>query len=127
MLLLLILLTLSQRLYSTHWATGFGSAIILILIGFALGMALGSSHFKRAAVLWISFGYSVPIVALVLSWVVYQENSWTISAADLSNRLLYSLVLFATGRAVTDTILFILFIALVFWIMFLVHTAVNYC
>jgi transglutaminase-like putative cysteine protease len=115
--LILILLTCSQRLYATHWARGLGTAIALTLIGGVLGLALGRSKFKRGAVLWFSFGYSVPFVVLVLGWILYGEISWMERVADLGSRLTYSLVLFFTGRAVQDTLLFVVSMALLFWII----------
>ena len=116
----LILLTVSQRLNATHWTDGLGSTVILSLVGFVLGMVFGFSQFKRGAVFWLSLGYSVPIVILVLDRVLDHWTSWTERAADLSNRLFYSLALFTTGRPVKDTVLFIVFIALVFWIIGLI-------
>ena len=113
--LILILLTSGQRLYSTHWAWGLGTAIILTLIGFVLGLGLGISEFKRGAVFWFTFGYSLPIITLVLGGILYGGISWMERIADLSDRLVYSLVLFFMGRPVQDTVLFVVFMALVFW------------
>jgi transglutaminase-like putative cysteine protease len=115
--LILILLTCSQRLYATHWARGLGTAIFLALIGIVLGIALGISNFKRRAVIWLTFGYSIPIVILVLDWLLYGEISWMERISDLGSRLIYSLVLFFTGRPVQDTVLFVVSMALVFWII----------
>jgi transglutaminase-like putative cysteine protease len=115
-ILILILLTTSQGLYATHWAPGLGSAIILGLIGVVLGLALGFSQFKQATTFWLSFGYSIPIVILVLGWILYSGISWMERVADLSNRLAFSLGLFFTSHPVKDTVLFVVFMAFVFWI-----------
>ena len=48
--LVIILLTVGQRLLSTNWAWGMESAIILMFMGAVLGMALGFSKFKPMAV-----------------------------------------------------------------------------
>ncbi len=113
--LILVLLTASQRLFATHWAWELGSAIILTLIGVVLGLALGYSKFERGAVFWLSYGFSIPIVLMVLCWFLYAEIPWLVRAADLSNRLAGSLGLFFTGKPVPDTILFVVFMGLVFW------------
>jgi transglutaminase-like putative cysteine protease len=119
-LLILILLTTGQRLYITHWAPGLGTAIILTLIGVVLGLALGFSIFKLKAVFWLAFGYSIPIVILVLGWFLYRGISWLERIADLSDRLAYALGLFLKNQPVQDTILFVVFMALVFWIIGLI-------
>jgi transglutaminase-like putative cysteine protease len=113
--LILILLTASQRLYATHWAWELGSAIILTLLAVVLGLALGYSKFGRGAVFWLSFGYSIPIVLLVLCWFLYAGIPWLVRLADLSNRLAGAFGLFFMGKPVPDTILFVVFMALVFW------------
>ena len=116
-LLILVLLTTGQRLYITHWDWGLGTAIILILIGVVLGLALGYSIFTQRTVFWLTFGFSIPIVILVLGWILYSEISWLERVADLSDRLAYSIDLFITKQPVQDTILFVVFMALVFWII----------
>jgi len=119
-LLLLVLLSTSEGLYTTQWAPGLGTAILLAEAGAVLGMTLGYSQFKRVAVTWFSFGYSLPIVILVLGWILYGGNSWMERLADLSARLNHSLGLFFTSQPVQDTLLFVVFMALVFWIIGLV-------
>ena len=116
-ILIFLLLSTSEGLYTTQWAPGMGTAIMLALIGAMLGLALGYSQFKRAAVYWFSFGYSIPIVIVVLGWILYSKISWLERLLDLSRRLAYSLVLLFTSQPVHDTVLFIVFMALVFWII----------
>ena len=115
--LILILLTVGQRLSVTNWTWGLGTAIVLALIGVVLGLAIGFSEFKSRVVFWFTFGYSVPIVVLVLGWLLYREISWLERVADLSDRLAYSLGVFFKNQPVQDTLLFIIFMALVFWIV----------
>ncbi len=114
--LVLVLLTVGQRLYITNWTWGLGTAIILALAGVALGLALGLSIFNQRIVNWFTVGYSIPIVILVLGWILYSGISWLERIADLSDRLTYSIDLLITKQPVQDTILFVVFMALVFWI-----------
>ena len=116
-ILILIVLATSEGLVATQWAPGLGTAVILAEIGVVLGLALGFSQFKRAAIFWFSFGFSIPIVILVLGWFFYAGISWMERLADLSNRLAASLGLFFTSQPVHDTVLFVVFMALVFWII----------
>jgi len=115
-ILILILLSTGEGLYTTQWAPGLGTAIILVITGVVLGLALGFSQFKRAAVVWISFGYSIPIIILVVGWFLYSGVSWMERLADLSERLADSLRLFFSSQPVQDTALFVVLMALVFWI-----------
>jgi len=115
-ILILLLLSTSEGLYTTQWAPGLGTAIILVMTGVVLGLALGFSQFKRAAVVWISFGYSIPIIILVVGWFLYSGVSWMERLADLSERLADSLRLFFSSQPVQDTALFVVLMALVFWI-----------
>ena len=115
--LTLALWTASQRLYNTHWAEGLGTAIMLAFLGVILGYAIGFSKFKRGGVFWLTLGYGIPIVILALGWILYDGISWLERVADLSDRLAASLGLFFTRQPVEDTVLFVVFMALVFWII----------
>jgi transglutaminase-like putative cysteine protease len=114
--LILALLMAGQRLYITHWASGLGTAIILAILGVILGSAIGLSKFKRSGVFWLTLGYSIPIVILVLDWILYGGIPWVERVSNLSDHLAYSLGLFFTDQPVQDTTLFVVFMALVFWI-----------
>jgi len=115
--LILILLTTSLRLYVTHWALGMGTAIVLALSGAVLGLALGSSIFKPMTVFWFTFDYSIPIFILVLGAFLYDGTSWLDRIADLSNRLVHAFGLLINNQPVQDTVLFVVFMALLFWIV----------
>ncbi len=113
--LVLILLTVGRRLFATNWALGLETAIILVLTGVGLGLALGFSKFKQRTVFWLTFGYSIPIVIMVLGGSLYHGISWLERLSNLSDRLAYAVYLFITKQPVHDTGLFVVFIALVFW------------
>ena len=115
-ILFLVLLIASARLYITHWAPGLGTAIILVSGGVALGLALGISQFNRGMVFWLLFGDSTAIVFLVLGWILYNGVAWWERLADMGDRLAYSFGLLLTGQKVEDTLLFVVFMALVFWV-----------
>ncbi|MGD0752077.1 MAG: transglutaminase-like domain-containing protein [Anaerolineales bacterium] len=116
-ILILLLLTTSEGLVTTQWAPGLGTAVVLAVIGVVLGLALGFSQFKRTAIFWFSIGFSIPIILLVLGWSLYAGISWLERLADLSGRLASSLGLFIKSQPVHDTALFVVFMALVFWII----------
>jgi len=116
-ILTLILLAVSQRLYATDWAPGLEIPLLLTVFGVVLGLALGVSHFKRPGVIWLSFGFSLTLIPLVASWISYQKTAWMERMISLGGRLGNSLFLFATSQPVPDTILFVLFTGLGFWIV----------
>ena len=116
-LLILILLTASQGLVATHWAPGLGTAIVLALIGVVLGLALGASQFKREAVFWLSFGYQPPDChpGAGLDLVCGDFLAGTPGRPERSPGKFAGL--FFTSQPVQDTVLFVVFMALVFWII----------
>jgi transglutaminase-like putative cysteine protease len=113
----LIMLTCSQRLFSTRWAHGLGTSVMLALLGAMLGLALGNSTFKRGSVFWLTFGYSIPVTILVLGWLYYDGIPWLERLADLGDRLVYSMVLLLAGRQVHDNALFVVAMAATFWVI----------
>lgn len=115
--LFLVLLTASQRLFSTHWARGLETGTILAMSGIVLGLALGLSRFKPKAVFWFSLGYSLSILILVLGAILFSGISWLDRLVHLSDHLAHSFGLFITNQPVIDTLLFVVFMALVFWII----------
>jgi transglutaminase-like putative cysteine protease len=116
-ILILLVLATSEGLVATQWAPGLGTAVVLAEIGVVLGLALGFSQFKRTAIFWLSIGFSIPIILLVLGGSFYAGISWLERLAGLSGRLAASLGLFIKSRPVHDTELFVVFMALVFWII----------
>jgi transglutaminase-like putative cysteine protease len=116
-ILTLILLTVSQRLYATDWALGLEIPMLLTVLGVLLGLALGVSQFKRGGVFWLASGFSITLIPLVSSWILYHKTPWLERMISLGGRLGNSLFLFLTGQPVHDTILFVIFTGLGFWII----------
>jgi len=116
-ILILILNTVSQRLYTTDWAPGLKTALLLTIFGVLLGLVLGVSQFKPGGVFWLAFGFSITIIPLVAAWILYQKTPWLERMISLGGRLGYSLFLFVTSQPVPDTILFVISTALGFWVI----------
>ncbi len=116
-ILTLILLTVSQRLYTTDWAPGLETALLLTVFGVLLGLALGFSQFKRGGVFWLVFGFSITLIPLVAGWSLYHKTPWLERMISLGGRLGYSLFLFVTSQPVPDTVLFVIFTGLGFWVI----------
>ena len=116
-ILTLILLTVSQRLYTTDWAPGLETALLLTVFGVLLGLALGFSQFKRGGVFWLVFGFSITLIPLVAGGILYHKTPWLERMISLGGRLGYSLSLFVTAQPVPDTVLFVIFTGLGFWVI----------
>lgn len=116
-ILTLILLTVSQRLYATDWAPGLENALLLTVLGILLGLALGFSQFKRGGVFWLTLGFSITLIPLVAGWILYHKTPWLERMISLGGRLGYSLSLFVTAQPVPDTVLFVIFTGLGFWVI----------
>lgn len=116
-ILTLILLTVSERLFATDWAPGLEIAVYLSVFGVLLGLGLGASQVKSRGVFWLAFGYTITLIPLVAAGIFYQKIPWLERMFSLSGRLANSLFLFSSSQPVPDTVLFIIFTGLGFWII----------
>ncbi len=111
------LLIVSQRLFATNWAPGLEIAIFLAFLGVLLGLGLGASRFNPLVIFWLTFGYTVTVVPLAVAGVFYQYTSWAERMVSLSGRLQNGISLFIASQPVQDTILFVIFVGLGFWLL----------
>jgi transglutaminase-like putative cysteine protease len=114
-ILVLALLVASVRLYTTNWTSGLEIPVFLTLVGVLLGLGLGTSRFRRPAVIWLSVGYSLAIILLISGWILYRDIPWLERVASIGGRLGNSLVLFFSRQPVEDPILFVFFTGIIFW------------
>jgi transglutaminase-like putative cysteine protease len=116
-ILTLVLLTASQRLYATDWAPGLGTVLLVTFLGAMLGLALGFSRYKWKGVSLLSIGYSITLIPLVTSWIFYQDTPWLERMLSLGGRLGNALSLLFSSQPVLDTVLFVVFAELGFWLI----------
>jgi transglutaminase-like putative cysteine protease len=116
-ILTLLLFTVSERLFATDWAPGLEIAIFLAVFGVLLGLGLGASQFKPGVVFWLAFGYTITLIPLVAAGIFYQHIPWLERMLNLSGRLGTSLFQFISAQPVPDTILFVIFAGLGFWLV----------
>lgn len=103
------------RLVVTGWTPDLDAVAVLTVLGTLLGLALGTARFGRPAALLLAIGYSLLLIPTVPAWVLYPSLAWPERMANLGGRLGYSAVLLAGVQPVEDSILFVLFAAVVFW------------
>ena len=119
-LLILILLIASQRLYITHWASGLGAPTLLAIIGVVLGLAFGLLRFNPMIPIWLAPNYSIPIINLFTGVLLSIELPWMNRLLAFSQRLASAFGLFMKNQPVKDTILFVVFMTVLFWVIGLI-------
>jgi transglutaminase-like putative cysteine protease len=116
--LLFVLLHISAwRLVATDWTENLSFVQSLTSMGFAVGLALGYSHFKPARARWLSLLYM--LVLAPLAWVRIIDAHVAIDERLLSvfGRLLLSINILAAKKPVEDQLFFVAVMSLSFWIL----------
>jgi transglutaminase-like putative cysteine protease len=107
----------AARLLVTAWTPNLFLAGTLGGFGVALGLALGISLFGRRTVLLLSTLYTAVLLPLQLSNAFEDEASLGERLASFGGRLWFSYTQFIARKPVEDTILFVAFISLVYWLI----------
>ncbi|GAB4577877.1 MAG: transglutaminaseTgpA domain-containing protein [Anaerolineales bacterium] len=105
----------AMRLIATDWTDELGIIQIISLAGVALGLALGQSRFHRLQAIWYAIGLGVFTIGWQLGITFTQGMLWSERIANLGGRLVISTQNLFQQRAVTDPILFITLMCLLFW------------
>jgi transglutaminase-like putative cysteine protease len=117
LLILVAILTASARLVATDWAPFLYFTETMALLGALLGLGLGISRFDRRAVGWLGFAYT----AVLLPWQMTAASGRGLPLTErlvvLSERLGAAFSLLFQREAVEDTILFLAFVTLGFWLI----------
>lgn len=117
LLILIAILTASARLVATDWAPFLYFTETMGLLGALLGLGLGISRFGRRAVGWLGFAYT----AVLLPWQMTAASGRGLPLAErlvvLGERLGAALALLFQREPVEDTILFLGFVTLGFWLI----------
>ena len=116
-LLFALLQTVAARLVATDWVPNLPLIQLFTTMGFAIGLALGYSHFSRRTARWISFSYMIIMLPLQWTLVIDQETSLEEQLASVGGRLLYSISEFFSRRPVEDPLFFIACMSITFWII----------
>ena len=118
-LLFLMLQATAGRLVIANWAPFLYFASILAALGTILGLALGTSRFKRSRVTWLAIDYT--LMVLPWQWTVVIQSDINVSFRDqlhmVASRLAIAFVQFIQRAPVNDSFFFVAFISLVMWII----------
>ena len=115
-LLFLLLQTAAARLVSTDWTPHLYWTETLAGFGSILGFALGSSRFRPGTVLALAMGYTIAVVPWQLTRSV-TDDLLLDRLARVGGILTLSFHQFFHRQPVTDTLFFVLFVCLAFWVI----------
>ena len=113
---MLMLQVATWRLVITGWTEYLFFAQTLAVLGLLLGLALGYSHFKRRAVIFLTLGYSI----IIIPWqwtLAIKDELLSARLASVGGRLYFSLLQFFQREPVQDGLLFVAFISLLVWLL----------
>ena len=118
-LLFLLMQVSAARLVTTDWAPYLYYTETMAGMGSILGLALGSSRFRRRAVVWLGIGYTLAVLPWQLSGVSGQKLLQD-RLIEVGGILLVSLGEFMRRQPVKDPLFFVAFASLVFWLVALI-------
>jgi len=111
------LLTVALRLSDTKWTEELNIVTTLTLLGGTLGLLIGLSRFHRWIATLIGLGYTLAILPWQLVKVIHGEVAFAEKLASVGGRLWTSLNLFFRNQPLTDPVLFLGNMALLFWLV----------
>jgi transglutaminase-like putative cysteine protease len=118
---ILLAITLVQiaaaRLAITEWVPSLNVTQLVSLSATVLGVLLGYSAFTRRQAIWAAAEYGVLIISLQLLSTTERTESTYEDLRHLYMRLSDSFSLFVQGQPVHDTIFFVFFSCMVFWVV----------
>jgi transglutaminase-like putative cysteine protease len=114
-LLIILMQIAAARLVATLWTKDLPLVQVTTLIGTILGLALGKSIFKRFWVVFLAISYGIILIPWQLGLTLDIEATWRERLQVLGVRLDVVLQELLTRKPVTDNILFLLLMAMLFW------------
>src|SRR4030042_4720940 len=114
-LLIIIMQIAAGRLVATRWTEDLHLIQVIALFGTILGLALGKSNFKRFWVLFLALAYGLILIPWQIGSTMEHEIEWRDRLINLWGRLSFIFQDFFTGKSVTDNLLFLLLMSILFW------------
>ncbi len=113
--LIAMLITAASHMASTGWTEHLERVTQATLAGGILGLAIGYSRFSRRLATWIAIAYTVFFIPWQLGLLITDATSWNERLTILYARLYWATQQFLSNRPVTDPILFVASMLLLFW------------
>ncbi len=114
-LLIVIMQIATARLVATLWTKDLHIVQIITLLGTLIGLALGKSIFKRFWTIIFTIAYGVCLIPWQIGLTLDPEIQWNDRLINLWGRLQVVLEELFTRKPVTDNLLFLLLMAILFW------------
>ena len=116
-LVLLLIQVSAARLVMTSWAPFLFFTQTLAAYSVILGLALGYSTFHRRVVTWLALLYTIVIVPWQLVLAIQADAPLLERLASLGGRMWFSFGQFVTRKPVDDSLFFVAFVSLGYWLI----------
>jgi transglutaminase-like putative cysteine protease len=115
--LLAAVFTAGSRLDATGWSKGLSLVPYVIIFGTLTGLALGKSRFNAKLVGLFGLIYGLYFVTWQLGSTLVNNLPWKERLLSIANRAAGIIAQIKDRQSVSDSILFILLMAILFWIL----------
>lgn len=114
-LLVATLLTAATRLEATRWTANLDEVQLCTILGAILGLALGKSRFRPREVGILAFSYGAILIPWRLGLLMGETLTWEERFGQLGVRVGAILVEVLTRKPITDSLLFLIMMCILFW------------
>ncbi len=115
LLLFVAIYLAALRLSATKWTEELAIIQVIAILGLIAGLALGQSAFSRRTVRWFAVIYGLSVIGWRLGLTLGRNVLWNERILSLWGRLGVSLRLLLQRKAVSDPLLFVLIMAVLYW------------
>ena len=115
LILIAALVTAATRLAATRWTQDLAIIQTITLLGVIAGLALGKSRFSPAVVRLFAFVYGTFVVLWQIGNTVGENLEWTERMLTIGLRLLTIIDVLSQRKPVSDNLLFLLLMSILFW------------
>ena len=105
------------RLQATHWTAHLEAVEFLTLLAILLGFLIGVSQFASKTAFWLGTAFSLFILPWRLGILIEVGDGWIPRLLGLFSRLGYSAVQFFQQKPVSDPLLFLSLMYVIFWVV----------
>ncbi|MGE5123528.1 MAG: transglutaminase-like domain-containing protein [Acidobacteriaceae bacterium] len=116
-LLIIIMQISAARLAATLWTRNLDVVEFVTLLGTILGLALGKSIFRRFWVILLSIFYGIVVIPWQLSLPLDSDLTYSERMVILWERLQLVIKELVTRNPITDSLLFLTLMSLLFWVL----------
>jgi transglutaminase-like putative cysteine protease len=116
-LLIIIMQIAAARLVATLWTLALSLVMVVTFLGTVLGLALGKSVFNRFWVFVLAMIYGLILIPWQLGLTLDPAIRWNDRLINLWGRLNIVIQELLTRRPITDNLLFLLLMAILFWVI----------